>query len=636
MFLNASADEPNQRMSAILALAIEAVQAAGDLLRRELHRPDGPRGEGDKSPADDEAEAIIRDRLDAALAEHGVLGEELTDRNRPPKSDEGFCWLIDPNDGTSSFVKRGRRGTAVSLGLLRGGEPVLGVVYAYAYPDDAGDLIAWAEGLPLTRNGRVVRRESAAEGLNPGATVVVSAAADWKARANAELIAPARFLTMPSIAYRLALVAVGEADATISIHNPTSWDFGAGHALLKGAGLELVDAHGEPIVYRPSGEADCYGRCFAGRRPMCQALANLNWSSIHQAESEPESGYDALVRPERGRLASNAGQLSRAQGCLLGQLAGDSLGSLVEFKPASAIQGRYPQGVRQLEDGGVWNTLAGQPTDDSELALILARTLAADGCFNRRRVAAGYAHWYASGPFDLGGTTRQALSGAQSAAMSGEDPWTQANGAANLNSKANGALMRVSPLGVFGHAIDPTQLAEHARDDAAATHPNEVCQDASVLFTLSIALAVAEGAPPRMVYERALNLCEPLGIHPDVRQALQDAQHGPPADYQHLMGYVLIAFRNAFYQLLHAQNTEDGVIDTVMRGGDTDTNAAIAGALLGAVHGRASVPNRWRRRIVCCRPIRGLAEVHQPRPRAFWPVDAEALAERLLVVGGGR
>lgn len=64
-----------------------------------------------------------------------------------------------------------------------------------------------------------------------------------------------------------------------------------------------------------------------------------------------------------------AALLSRARGCLLGQLAGDSLGSLVEFKTAERIRELYPEGVTRMANGGAWNTLAGQPTDDSEMAL---------------------------------------------------------------------------------------------------------------------------------------------------------------------------------------------------------------------------------------------------------------------------
>lgn len=66
-------------------------------------------------------------------------------------------------------------------------------------------------------------------------------------------------------------------------------------------------------------------------------------------------------------------RLERAQGCLLGQLAGDSLGSLVEFRDADDIRRQYPDGVRDLADGGTFNTIAGQPTDDSEMALALSR-----------------------------------------------------------------------------------------------------------------------------------------------------------------------------------------------------------------------------------------------------------------------
>jgi hypothetical protein len=67
----------------------------------------------------------------------------------------------------------------------------------------------------------------------------------------------------------------------------------------------------------------------------------------------------------------------------------------------------------------------------------------------------------------------------------------------------------------------------------------------------------------------------------------------------------------------------------VRRGGDTDTNAAIAGALLGAIHGRDAVPSQWRGMVSSCRPhpLRG----ERPRPMAYWGVDVLELAERLLL-----
>ena len=81
--------------------------------------------------------------------------------------------------------------------------------------------------------------------------------------------------------------------------------------------------------------------------------------------------------PSRGANFSRQRQAalpcSRAQGCLLGQLAGDALGSAVEFRSAAQIARSHPDGVTRLSDGGTWNLIAGQPTDDSELAMALAR-----------------------------------------------------------------------------------------------------------------------------------------------------------------------------------------------------------------------------------------------------------------------
>ncbi len=101
------------------------------------------------------------------------------------------------------------------------------------------------------------------------------------------------------------------------------------------------------------------------------------------------------------------------------------------------------------------------------------------------------------------------------------------------------------------------------------------------------------------------------------------------ADFCSHMGWVLIAFSNAVYQLLHATSLEEGVVDTVMRGGDTDTNAAIAGALLGAVHGLDALPGQWVDSILRCRPEAGSPRVRNPRPECYWPVDSLELAEAL-------
>jgi ADP-ribosylglycohydrolase len=311
--------------------------------------------------------------------------------------------------------------------------------------------------------------------------------------------------------------------------------------------------------------------------------------------------------------------LSRAQGSLLGQLAGDSLGSLVEFRAPDDIRREYPKGVRELADGGTWNTIAGQPTDDSEMALLLARMLADQGRYDPEEARKAYMFWLDSGPFDCGMTVAGGL-----------------RGRPNPDSQANGAMMRISPLGIFGANHDLKHVAEWARQDAAITHPHPVCQQANALFTMAIAHAIRQGCDGRNLYEQIVTWAEDMKVDGSLLEAVRGAAESPPADYVHQQGWVLTAFHNALWQLQHATNLEEAVVDTVMRGGDTDTNAAICGALFGAVHGRDAVPGQWVESLLNCRPAAGQPNVRRPRPECFWPVDALELAERLLKSGEAR
>jgi ADP-ribosylglycohydrolase len=192
--------------------------------------------------------------------------------------------------------------------------------------------------------------------------------------------------------------------------------------------------------------------------------------------------------------------------------------------------------------------------------------------------------------------------------------------------------MRVSPLGVFGWRRPVEELIGWAREDARLTHPNRTCQDASAVFVAAIALAVREGADPADVHAHAVEVATASGAAPDVLEALERAATEPPP-YTPQDGFVLVALQNAFFQLLHAASVEEGLIATVAGGGDTDTNAAIAGALLGAVHGAEAIPLRWRNAVLSCRPLAGLPGVKRPRPVEYWPVDALVLAEWLVAQG---
>ncbi len=195
-------------------------------------------------------------------------------------------------------------------------------------------------------------------------------------------------------------------------------------------------------------------------------------------------------------------------------------------------------------------------------------------------------------------------------------------------------MMRISPLGIFGANQDPERVADWARQDAALTHPHPVCQRANELFTMAIAHAIRTGCGARDLYREVVRRAEEGGVEGSLIAAVNDAALAPPADYVRRQGWVLTAFGNALWQLGPAPGLAPVVMDSVMRGGDTDTNAAICGALLGLVYGREAIPRQWAEALRNCRPATGQPRVHHPRPECFWPADALELAGQLVARGG--
>ncbi len=343
-------------------------------------------------------------------------------------------------------------------------------------------------------------------------------------------------------------------------------------------------------------------------------------------------------------LKRSAVEIRRAWGCLLGQIAGDSLGSQVEFKHEDEVRALYPAGVDELEGSALYRTLPGQPTDDSEMALALARTLARDGTFFAGNVMAAYKEWLGSHPVDFAHSVFRAL-----------------HGKPDVRSEANCALMRGSPLGIFGARFVPEtalpcddggepdmkamaageemkNLARMAMADAALTSPHPLCLAADAAYVSALAYGIRSGSRKGM-WKAAMAVAEALpawcGDIPEseaerVISCLAEAENNRPADYQNDMSHVLTTLQNGFWQLLHASDAGAGVRDTVMKGGDAAANGAVAGALLGAALDIDSFPQQWADAVLACRPAPGRADVPQPRPESCWPLDFMPLAQTLL------
>lgn len=260
----------------LLNLVTEIVVSAGKLLSEEWERPEGPRGNGDKADVDTEIEKTLRTKL-LELLDCDFWGEETG----PHMTGHKYCWVVDPNDGTSDFLL-GQKGSSISIALLRNAVPVLGVVYAPVTLDRGPDCIAWAEGYEnLIRNGRSVPSKLDHATLTPGTHVLVSTAAVNKPELNAELCAPADFIPMPSIAYRLARVAAGDAVACSSLVPVAAHDVAGGHALLIGAHGVLLNQNGVAVSYSSDAEMRKVSeRCFGGAYHACTDLVGRSWERL--------------------------------------------------------------------------------------------------------------------------------------------------------------------------------------------------------------------------------------------------------------------------------------------------------------------------------------------------------------------
>lgn len=275
----------------------------------------------------------------------------------------------------------------------------------------------------------------------------------------------------------------------------------------------------------------------------------------------------------------------RFLGTLLGVHAGDSLGAPYEFKKAAEIVVS-----KELVAGGPW--MPGEPTDDTDLTLALLRSLAARRRFDLVDVAQSYLKWFGGKPKDVGNLTRAALQNLragegpeQSGALAWEDSGREAAG--------NGSVMCCAPVGLL-HVKNLDGLAEDATAASRITHYDPRCVGGCVAVTTAVALLVRGGPDAEEAIPRAASAGG--AVHDEVRRVIERGASKQPADLAvdgADMGYVLVTLELAFSALASAKSFEEGLLQVVSRGGDADTNGAVAGALLGARFGKSQIPDRW-------------------------------------------
>lgn len=271
---------------------------------------------------------------------------------------------------------------------------------------------------------------------------------------------------------------------------------------------------------------------------------------------------------------------NRAVGCLVALACGDALGAPFEGgPPLEEAPGDFIEGNGRP---------AGHWTDDTQLALATAESVIEEGGFHPDKVI----HKFAGMLEDIRGigrTTSLVLEAVRDGV-----PWKEAarkaHEATGGLSAGNGAVMRAAPIAIrYWNAR--TSLRQASIFQAAIIHQDPEAHDAAWLFNSLLAVLI-RGVVDR---DEALGEVEVefLGNHRRMAGILREVASLRRSELPPAGGYVVNTLVNAIWCFFQMDTLEEAVSGAVALGLDTDTTAAVTGALAGAFHGLKAVPEKW-------------------------------------------
>jgi len=230
-----------------LELAKTAALAAGEILRGYYrdggYKVDQKSRDNPVTTADYAADRKIKEMLRGGYPTYGWLSEETVDDHARLQCQR--AWIVDPLDGTKEFIK-GVPEFVVAIALTVDGVPVMGV----SYNPIKDEMFSGIVGVGCYFNGEPARVTATAS--LEQATILASRSetsrGEWKPYESKVIIR-----SVGSVAYKLALVAAGQADATFTRSPKSEWDIAAGTALIIAAGGQVSDIDGNELRFnKPS------------------------------------------------------------------------------------------------------------------------------------------------------------------------------------------------------------------------------------------------------------------------------------------------------------------------------------------------------------------------------------------------
>lgn len=224
------------------ALLDHAMQEAGDIARRYFN---GKVKSWEKKPGDPVSEADLaldahfREMLLAARPDYGWLSEETADD--PVRLEKSRVWVVDPIDGTRSFIA-GKPEFTIAAALVENGRPVIGIVYNPVLEE----FYEAVKGRGAKLNGSVITC-SPKSYIKNTRLIASRNAFDWHGWLDD--VKGASFSHVNSIAYRMVKVASRHADASLSLTEKSDWDIAAADIILSEAGGITTTTRGDPLIY---------------------------------------------------------------------------------------------------------------------------------------------------------------------------------------------------------------------------------------------------------------------------------------------------------------------------------------------------------------------------------------------------
>jgi ADP-ribosylglycohydrolase len=282
---------------------------------------------------------------------------------------------------------------------------------------------------------------------------------------------------------------------------------------------------------------------------------------------------------------------------MLGALVGDAAGATLEFA-RQTITEEMALNAMKMPGGGALGVGPGQITDDGELTLTLLRHILPYEehiILPKTLMTRAHAEWYDSNPFDMGGTCANAFKRASKLVYNtplGKNldhveysAYLDFVKEVNAESEANGALMRATAIATWASQQKKPYIYNiilAAKTDAELSHPNIVCQEVNAVYVIAVTFLLLGNTP-----ENILKYLEHYVKYSVESEKVRKWFFEESLDISNLncqlnIGHVRYGFVLAMYFLRHPEiGYEEAIYQTLLKGGDTDTNAAIVGGLVG-------------------------------------------------------